>query len=143
MRKILPLFLITLSCPQVSDAESTVMYESLSGITIGRVFLSQRERDILDARRLANPHAVTAVEGTPTADARRGPPTSAGYIIGRHGRSKIWKDGDFVESKTDPESSVAFPGDVEIKRNAVNDAPASEEYTDDGAKERRRAGGDG
>lgn len=128
MKTILLLSVIALTYPLLSVAENSPVYESLSGVRIGRVFLTQNERDLLDARRLVEPQGGSFREVISDAPAKSKPLASAGYIIGRHGRSKVWKNGDFVESRNDPEVSVSFPGDVKITRHAASDKPSD---TDD------------
>ena len=124
MKTILPVFLIVLICPLVSAAENNGMYESLSGVRIGRVFLTQHERNTLDARRLIEPQGGSIDKVIQDTAPKSKPRASAGYIIGRHGRSKVWRNGDFVESGNDPEESVSFPGDVKVTRRAASDKAA-------------------
>jgi len=121
MKTILLLSVLALTYPLLSAAENSPVYESLSGVRIGRVFLTQNERDLLDARRLVEPPGASFKEVISDAPAKSKPLASAGYIIGRHGRSKVWKNGDFVESRNDPEVSVSFPGDIKITRHAASD----------------------
>ena len=41
-----------LALPHDTAADEGLVYESFSGVTIGRLFLSQSEREYLDVRRL-------------------------------------------------------------------------------------------
>ncbi|MDH3429853.1 MAG: hypothetical protein OEQ14_07525 [Gammaproteobacteria bacterium] len=125
MKKTLLWSLIVLLHPLVSAAEDNAVYESLRGVRIGRVFFTQIERDLLDARRLIEPSGGAVEEVNRDAPVRTRPRASAGYIIGRQGRSQVWKDGDFVEISRDPEISVSFPGDVKITRHAARDKPTN------------------
>lgn len=121
-RTLAAVLLSLLSC--VAVAEQNLIYESISGVRIGRVFLSQPDRDRLDAQRLAGPQTAGPDAGAP-ADATEQPTSaaSAGYIIGRNGRSQVWQAGDFVDAVRNPARSMSFPGDVKITRH-VSDAGA-------------------
>ena len=111
------LLLLVLTFPLVCGASEDPVYESLSGVTIGRVFVSQTQRDELDARRNAASPEGTAVNAVPD-DATDAPAAaeSAGYIIVNKGPVKVWKDGDFVDSNGSP--AMSFPGDVKITRHS-------------------------
>lgn len=109
---------VSVSLPVWSMAEESPVYESFDGITIGRVFLTQRERELLDVRRLQTPRQVErSNEQTSGAVQSETTRPSAGYIIGRDGRPKTWKDGDFVDSGSRSSSAMSFPGDVKITRH--------------------------
>ena len=111
--------LLLIMCPLTAAAEEPFVYESFAGVQIGRVFLSQSQRDALDAARLLSP-GEGAVEGDETPDTEE--PSRdirpAGYIIGSSGRSRVWKDGDFVETSGDAPSSMSFPGAIRITRHS-------------------------
>ena len=110
------LLLCVLLLPAAAVADDSSVYESLSGVHIGRVFLSPAERATLDARRERGSDAAGAAAGDDTgksAPARAA--QSAGYIIGRDGESKVWKNGDFVASGG--AEAVKFPGAVDITRH--------------------------
>lgn len=116
----LPLFLSLLFLAWLPAHGEDLVYESISGVTIGRVFLSQQERDQLDDRRLENPQGENPRGAGPsTAGPKSKPAQSAGYIIGRSGHSKFWKDGDFVESQSNAVRSMSFPGDVKVTRHEI------------------------
>ena len=127
-RSPLLLLLVLLACMPARGEE--FVYESISGVTIGRVFLSQQERDQLDDRRLNAPQEEGPRGGAPsTAGPKSKPVQSAGYIIGRSGRSKFWKDGDFVDSKSNAVRSMSFPGDVKVTRHeTVDDSDSGDEH---------------
>ena len=105
------------------------IYESYDGVVIGRVFLSQVERDRLDVRR-SQPNAAAAVEApseeTASVEPKRQKP--AGYIIGRNGRAKIWRAGEFIHSAD--ATSRTFPGDVFIKKHVTRHAEPDDDGTD-------------
>lgn len=125
MRRVLTLMLFIM-LPLVGVADDGFVYESFSGVKIGRVFLSQNQRETLDARRLLNPGEGDAGGEQPveTSDAVRKLP-SAGFIIGRNGRSKVWKNGDFVDSGGGMRS-MTFPGDVTITRHVEKQTSAAD-----------------
>ena len=107
---------LTFAAPAVADDSG--VYESLSRLSIGRVFYEQSERDLLDARR-GDPDAVV-VESRETAakpvetDERD---NAAGYILGSSGKPRIWKHGAFVPSSSHQVEDVAFPGEVPVTRH--------------------------
>ena len=111
-------------------AEEESVYESISGVAIGRIFYSQSDRDYLDALRLLPPgdksvHPDTGERVTPATKST----PSAGYIISSEGGRKVWKDGDFVSSVGRSSDSMSFPGDVKIVRHVSPEAspPIQEE----------------
>ena len=118
MRSVITVALLALVCPAVAAADEPFVYETFAGVKVGRVFLSQSQRDALDAVRLLEPGEGVA-EGGDT-DAEAAPSRTirpAGYIIGSGGRSRVWKDGDFVETSAEVSSSTAFPGTIRITRH--------------------------
>lgn len=132
-RIMITLFLLLL--PLAAVTEEHLVYESFSGVTIGRVFLSQSERDMLDAQRLDGPQAGVAGAVVSGGDAVKSKPlASAGYIIGHNGRSKVWKDGDFVDSRSNSARSMSFPGDVKITRHVVADNAVEDESSETDGK---------
>jgi len=123
IRRVLTLLLIVF--PLAVAADEGFVYESFSGVKIGRVFLSQSQREKLDARRLSSPGEGGSGDEQsvdPAVAARKLP--SAGFIIGRDGRSKVWKNGDFVDSGGGIRS-MTFPGDVTITRHVPADESAA------------------
>lgn len=126
----LPLVLSLLLLVCMPARGEDFVYESISGVTIGRVFLSQRERDQLDDRRQNSPQGESPRSGAPsTASPKSKPVQSAGYIIGRSGRSKFWKDGDFVEVQSDAVRSMSFPGDVKVtRRETIEESVTDDEH---------------
>jgi hypothetical protein len=121
MRRNVFLLGVLLAAAPLAADDSTV-YESLSGVQIGRVFLSQQQRVELDARR------EQVADGDVGKRTARATPSqalpSAGYIIGRNGYPKVWKDGDFVTTRDAETTAMKFPGDVPVTRHepeAVDD----------------------
>ena len=112
-------------------AEDAAVYETFSGVKIGRVFLAPGDRQRLDEQRLNPPAAdvagETTAEGTPET---RRPVASAGYIISSSGRARVWHDGDFVESGRRAPRSMAFPGDVKVTRSVPEDAAEAADEED-------------
>lgn len=120
------ILLTVLAAPAFAD--NGLVYESYEGVTIGRVFLSPAEREYLDARRHLKPEPAGADPGPESTmdDGQKAPPP-AGFIIGPNGKSKIWKEGDFVDSAASSMRTMAFPGDVEIVRHVAKDGSGDEE----------------
>ena len=124
VRCFLAALALALSVPAV--AGDSPIYESFRGVSIGRVFLSQEHRDALDKRRLQVPRRVSgATQPAAERRARRTTPP-AGYIIGPSGRSKTWRDGDFVETGSKSVRRMPFPGDVTLKRHPAPETSASD-----------------
>ncbi|MDJ0701376.1 MAG: hypothetical protein QNJ07_16120 [Woeseiaceae bacterium] len=108
---------------QAVSADDVPVYESLSGLSIGRIFYSQAERELLDQRRHQPPQSGRLVAGT-----RAEPRTpavkhddAAGFIKSSSGRSRIWKKGRFVPTSQSPEEAVSFPGEVDVERHDAAD----------------------
>ena len=112
----------------VAYADTSIVYESYDDVEIGRVFLSRGEREFLDARRHYSPSDIAAEsaqdEDKPAAAAK---PPAAGFIIGPSGRSRVWKEGDFVEAAERATRSLTFPGDIKIVRHAAKDEPGDDD----------------
>ena len=112
---------LLLSAPMLACASDDAVYESFSGVKIGRVFLSPADREALDRRRLNPPvresDAHKSAAGSEQAQRSR---ASAGYIISASGRARVWRDGDFVVSDRRQPQKMAFPGDVKITRRAAS-----------------------
>ncbi len=103
-------------------ANDDLVYESLRGVEIGRVFLSQEQRAVLDQKRKHSASDGASASGTsPVPEALAPSALSAGYIIGRDGQAKVWKDGDFASSSMRRETALRFPGDVKIIRHTAID----------------------
>ena len=118
MRRLLILSVL-LASPALADNGD--VYESIAGISIGRVFLTPEERRLLDALRARSPQ--TAFQSAPSSDRTRDsePPSNAsGYIVSSSGKSRLWRDGDFVEAAIAPTSATRFPGDVKIVRHRAD-----------------------
>ena len=138
--------LALLALPALAAADELAVYESMSTVSIGRVFLTQDQRARLDARRL-NPGSVPATAAAPEgkrAQQKRSP-GSAGYIVSGDGKARVWKDGDFIRSGARAAQRMAFPGDVKVRRHggqgsARATAVRAEEHdaADTDAKEDRR-----
>ncbi len=98
------------------------MYESLSALSIGRVFYTQAERELLDLRR-DRPEVPVAGAANPGSGKQKADEhkDAAGYIISSSGRSRVWAEGDFVPSSQDEIENVSFPGDVGVERHSEAD----------------------
>ena len=123
MRMCLLAVLLLLGAGHAVSADDVPVYESLSGLTIGRVFYSQAERELLDQRRHLPPRSgPPAVKITGTAGKPRiNHDDAAGFIKSSSGRSRIWKKGRFVATSQSPEEAVSFPGEVEVERHDETD----------------------
>lgn len=100
-------------------AEESRVYESMTNVKIGRVFISQAEREGLDARRHLPPQNDDTLASTETeATSQVKPRPSAGYFKSSKGPSRVWKDGDFVSSDVNENRKISFPGDVKITRHS-------------------------
>ena len=111
---------------QPAVAEEAPVYESLSGLSIGRIFYTQDERDFLDQRRhLAPQSQKMAVKGKRTA-ARSADEhnDAAGFISSSSGKARIWSKDRFVPVDRNPVEAVSFPGDVEVTRHDEADENA-------------------
>lgn len=119
------LLILVIACITPAYADDAGVYETLVGVSIGRVFLSPQERRLLDAQRKNGPPTASLAE--PPADdvAEAEPPSNAsGYIVSSSGKSRRWLDGNFVESQVTPTRNTRFPGDVQIIRHpAKEDQP--------------------
>ncbi len=109
-----------------SVADGEHFYESLPNVSIGKVFFSPQQRAELDQRR-GSPAAVVssgaAASGSPRKKVNK---VAAGFILSSKGTSKVYADGDFVNSQESV--AVKFPGSVTIVRGEdPDDAEASDE----------------
>ena len=153
-RRLIVFPLLTMAA--AATAADSGVYESFSGVGIGRVFLTPAERDRLDTERL-NPPSVAVSGSHEAAEATEKPKRklpSAGYIRRGNGPAKVWQNGDFVDFGRNAPDSMAFPGDVEITRhvtsakpqpapNAIAEPPAGSSPGSDSEGERRdRSGAD-
>lgn len=126
MIRLAGILLLVLGTSAVAD--NSRVYESYDGVTIGRVFLSPAERDYLDARRHLKPGPAGAEPGPDSSeDGDDKTPPPAGFIVGPNGKSKVWKEGDFVDAGTRTTQTMAFPGDIEIVRHVAKDGSGDEE----------------
>ncbi len=136
MRVRILVILLVAGCPLAAMAEEPFVYESFAGVQIGRVFLSQSQRDALDAARLLPPAEGTAESSDTTQpEVASRPIRPAGYIIGSGGRSRVWKDGDFVETDSDVSRSTAFPGAIRITRHSRTPQPPERDATASGGED--------
>jgi len=124
--------LAALSAAPLATAEEAHVYESLSDVAIGRIFLSPRQRAELDKRR-GKKESHSSREQSVRRAPRKTFPEAAGYIVSSTGKARVWARGDFVA--TDEVSKVTFPGDVEISRKSQDkqDANPDSGARDDGA----------
>ena len=104
---------------QAAAAEDAPVYESLSGLPIGRVFFTPAERERLDQQRKKTPRkaAPTSEYRGTAAQTQQTNPDAAGYITNGEGQSRIWKRGEFVSTTRSPAEDVAFPGEIKVKRH--------------------------
>ncbi len=123
MRSRFLVMILLFGAGQAATAEESPVYESLSGLSIGRVFYSQAERELLDQRRhLPAPSGQAALKGKGTPRKQRiDRDDAAGFIKSSSGRSRIWTNGRFVPTNQSPEEAVSFPGEVEVERHDAAD----------------------
>ena len=112
--------LALLLLPTLALGEDIAVYESLSDVRIGPVFLTPEQRRWLDARRDQGPDEWQddsdggASETTEEPEPR---PTPAGFIINSNGKRSQWKGGDFEQTSSTSISDMRFPDDVKIIRH--------------------------
>lgn len=99
-----------------ANAEEAPIYESLSEVSIGRVFFTAKQRAHLDSLR-----GKSGVESSTTAKPRSSSskpanPDAAGFIIRNSGMARVYRNGDFVEVASKPD--VEFPDDVTVTRKS-------------------------
>ena len=125
--KGLCLLLLAALLSQSASADEDGIYESLGQITIGRVFLTPGERERLDRIRGKGPvRTVPAPPARPPA--ARAPQTkAAGFIISDSGRTRVWKDGNFVTA--DSADDVRFPRRIKVRSQRT--AMRAEQSIDD------------
>lgn len=101
-------------------ADDNATYELLSEVSIGRVFFSPEQRELLDDRRRVRPVRRDARRQVKRSE------KSAGYIVNSAGESRIYTNGDFVAA--DQPNDVEFPGKVSVVRQkAAPSTPANDE----------------
>lgn len=106
------------------------VYESLTDVEIGRIFLTPEQRASLDNRRGEVP-AMAPQEGSDSkAPRKKHSADAAGYIVSSSGKSRVWSNGDFVVA--DEVSEMIFPGDVQIVRQAAESSIDEPGIADDG-----------
>jgi len=138
--QVAALIVMSLLLIRPAAAEDIVVYESLSEIRIGRVFLSHRERSTLDdgggtetvVQQVPQKPRVT----TPVRKKKKRKP--AGYIVSSTGELRVWSESGFVARE--PASTMRFPGDVAVKRAETgareteqSDVERNSESPDEGA----------
>lgn len=107
-----------LVCGSPAGASDLAIYESLSDITIGRVFLSPKQRAYLDSRPVLSPKPVRETPVTAPAERKKDP---AGFIISSTGASSVWSQQGFVA--VEDASGISFPGDVKVTRKESIESP--------------------
>ena len=106
------LAMIGLTSGSPSAAGEIAIYESLSDVTIGRVFLTPGQRAYLDTRPVMSPRPVQ--EAPPPGEPEKRKKKPAGYIINGHGKSSVWSQQGFVTRED--ASGISFPGDIKVER---------------------------
>ena len=134
--RIIGLLVLSLLAWRPATAGEEGIYESLSEVAVGRVFLSRAQRSMLDDGRGSQP----VVRQTPTRPvverpARKKQRRSAGYIVSSTGESRVWSARGFVATK--PATGMRFPGDVVVTRS---ESGASETQTDVGGSDTESSG---
>lgn len=129
--RIVGLLAVGLLVSRPATAADEGVYESLSEVTVGRIFLTREQRSMLDNGRgsetvVRQAPARPAVKSRPTKKQRR----SAGYIVSSTGASRVWSARGFVATR--PASGMRFPGDVDVTRS---ESDASEEEATVGGRD--------
>lgn len=110
-----------------ANAEEPPVYESLSEVSVGRVFFTASQRAYLDSLRgKSNVGSSSSAKSRPPSS-KPANPDAAGFIVRSSGKSRVYRNGDFVEVAADPD--VKFPDDVAVTRKSG----AEEGAKDDGA----------
>lgn len=118
-------------------ADEAEIYESVDDISIGRVFLTPGQRNLLDVERLRpRPSAEQSHHSESDKQPSSQAPSPAGYIISSRGTQSSWAEGAFSESNRKALRTMTFPGDVRIVRHGTDGATRS---ADDEAKDRESA----
>ena len=108
-------------------AEDQPLYEDLADVSIGDVFFSAAERARLDRQR--RPRLSTG-DRLPDGDARQSRTNKGMGVFSRSGgRSKVYKDGDFVIA--DSATDITFPGEVSVTRTRTSE---TDDSVEDGTK---------
>lgn len=117
--------LIAVFLTRPAIAEAMPIYESLSEVSIGRVFFSKSQRAYLD--RIRGQRGTVSTSGTKAGPASSRPASAnaAGYIVSSSGKARVYRNGDFVEVDTKPE--VKFPDDVTVTRKPSAEAGAADD----------------
>lgn len=127
-RLIISLLLAGLFATPATAHEDGV-YESLGHIPIGRIFLSPEERARLDKVRGKAPAQSAGLKPGSEARARATNKDAAGFIISDSGRTRVWKNGDFVAAAS--ASDVRFPGQVRVASESAPRDGAANEHDED------------
>ena len=140
MKTRLPIFILLtglLTAPAVAHEDG--VYESLGHIPVGRIFLSPEERMQLDKVRGKAPVLSSRTQSTGNASSRVFDKDAAGFIVSDSGKTRVWKNGDFVT--TTSASTVRFPGQVRVaSQTAAQDS--ADAATDDEADQPTAEAGD-
>lgn len=111
----------------VAIADDSAVYESISDVAIGRVFLSPQQRQQLNVRRL---HPERHESSEPAQQSEPQPAkvktAPAGYIISNSGESRYWNNGDFVAGSSRYAATMRFPGDIVVVRHFAAEATDEE-----------------
>ena len=97
-----------------ATADEVAVYESLSQVSVGRIFFSVSERARLDAQRAGNPAPRSAPRSSSSVRTKSNADDAAGYFVDDQGRAWIYRDGDFVAVADAPK--IEFQNDVNVVR---------------------------
>ncbi|MDJ0749199.1 MAG: hypothetical protein QNJ11_06925 [Woeseiaceae bacterium] len=110
-------------------AQEVGVYESLDRIPIGRVFLSPEERARLDEFRGKGPSESVSPKPAGRTPARASNDDAAGFIVSDSGKTRVWKNGDFVPTAS--ASDVRFPRYVRVASRPEAAEKADTDETDE------------
>lgn len=130
MNKIFKMLLagVVLMMPVSVSAEDEPIYESLSDVTIGRVFFTTSQRTHLDSLRGKRGTTVASSGKTRSTSSKPVNPDAAGFIVSSSGNARIYRNGDFVSVSSEP--NVKFPDDVAVIRKPSEEAGAADDEAD-------------
>lgn len=111
------MLLFVVLVPTHAAAHEDGVYETLSHIPIGRIFLTPDQRAYLDGRRGSEPARPSRPRPAANTRKRVSGDDAAGFIVSDSGTTRVWRNGDFVPTAS--ASVVRFPGQVRIDSHPV------------------------
>ena len=124
-------YAVLLALPLQVIASDSEIYDTVSSVSIGRVFLSPEQRLVLDEER-RRPKSKLPLQGVVETDdvERTSGVIPAGYIVNSSGEARYWHEGDFVRADSEAVSSVRL-----LKDKTADPGTRPPDTTDGGASE--------